>query len=251
MKTLIQDSSTRVTNVRDTAERVSTVTPEYEPVGTIIVKYFASYGWICSLPNTARLGSEDYVVSGYMTNALRRYFENIEVVGQGQVALFDSLALFGRPFTGQWVNLPRQDWAPPLWEMPIGTAFTQQFVDSLAKLRSMQGLEQGWDSYDATPISQIAVAQSLTLLWDVFTYFISVGDRIPQPFVAPVPDGRVQVEWESAIGDIEVTIDENGRIEYLLCEGDDLSTCNEGTVATPRELAELLRSRLFRKGAQS
>lgn len=251
MKTLIQDSSTMITNVRDTADRVSIVAPEYEPVGTIIVKSFDCCGWICRPLNTARLGSEDYVVSGYMTNALIRYFENIEVEGQGQVALFDSLALFGRPFKGQWVNLPRQDWTPPLWEMPIGTAFTQHFVDSLAKLRSMQGLEQGWDSYDATPISNIAVAQSLALLWEVFTYFISVGNRIPQPFVAPVPDGRVQIEWESEIGDIEVTIDENGRIDYLLCEGDDLSTCNEGTVATPIELAELLRSRLFRKGAHS
>ena len=251
MKTLIQDSSTRVTNIRDTAEKVLIVPPEYEPVGIIMVKSLPSYGWICSPPNTAGLDPEDYVVSGYMTNALRGYFENIELGGRGQVAVFDSLASFGRPFTNQWVNLSRQDWVPPLWEMSISTAFKQQFVDALAKLRSMQGLKQGWDSYDATPISQIAVAQSWALLRDVFTYFASVGDRIPQPFVAPIPDGRIQVEWESAIGDIEVTVDEDGRIEYLLCEGDDLSTCNEGTVATPRELAELLRSRLFRKGAQS
>ncbi len=124
-------------------------------------------------------------------------------------------------------------------------------LDLEQRLKEFKQLSAGWDSYGSEPISHMAVEKSIILLQDLYTYFKELGKTLPEPFAAPVPDGRIQIEWSGDEKEIEITVDDKGIIEYLLFSGDDVWNYKKGSVSMARELGELLQTEVLRKGNES
>jgi len=87
------------------------------------------------------------------------------------------------------------------------------------RLKEIAQLKADWDSYGAEPVSSVALVAAFELL-DTVREQISRKVREPLPqFIAPLADGGLQLEWSGQQGDIEVEIDPNGDLGYVLIEG--------------------------------
>jgi hypothetical protein len=95
----------------------------------------------------------------------------------------------------------------------------ESILPTLERLQELSKLEPNWDSYDAEPLSPTAVATASTLIAAVDeTRRAVTGKHAPPWMVAPVPDGGLQVEWKSGPRKIEVLIDPEGDLSYLIID---------------------------------
>ena len=85
---------------------------------------------------------------------------------------------------------------------------------ALKQLNEMSMLQQDWDSYDANPISPVAIATASKLLQEAEERF---GDIAYQQLleVVPRPDGGVGVTWKQWPLEIDVHTDHQGNLGYL------------------------------------
>ncbi|CAN5683985.1 hypothetical protein BH23CHL3_BH23CHL3_10920 [soil metagenome] len=91
-----------------------------------------------------------------------------------------------------------------------------RFEQELERLQQLAQLKQGWDGSDAIPLSPVAVAHAALTAYSV----LSVYGKAPN-FIAPIPDGGVQVEWDSGTAALELTIGQDGYKEILLVLNQD------------------------------
>lgn len=81
-------------------------------------------------------------------------------------------------------------------------------------LEGFKELEAGWDSYGAEPIKPEAVMRAREVLALVY---IAEGLRVAAPFVSPLPNGGVELEW--TLHDIGLLIEVppgSGPVEYYV-----------------------------------
>jgi|CXWL01.1.fsa_nt_gi hypothetical protein len=68
--------------------------------------------------------------------------------------------------------------------------------------------QQGWDGYDATPLSDIALKRAME-------YVSSLPKEILLPEVTPEPDGEVALEWYGKNGSVfSISFGESDTISY-------------------------------------
>lgn len=110
------------------------------------------------------------------------------------------------------------------------------------RLNRLATLPQNWDSYGAAPISPEAIQTARGILRSVFALG---GTSIPLPFVAPSPDGGIELEWKTTSNKelmLEIPPME-GWIGFLLVElndsGDEQET--EGKIGDLYTLEEVVR----------
>ncbi len=89
-----------------------------------------------------------------------------------------------------------------------------------ARLEVLSALQAGWDTYDAQPISHVAIAQSFTFLDELEARLGDAAHSVAPYFVAPLPYGGVQLEWREPGREIEIEIALDGTLAYLLIEGE-------------------------------
>lgn len=102
-----------------------------------------------------------------------------------------------------------------------------KFEKELQRLRELAQLKSGWDGFAANPLSSLAVASAVLAAFEV----LSTYGEAPN-FIAPIPDGGVQVEWESGESALELTIGPDGYKEILLvlnqnAETPEVQECEE------------------------
>lgn len=103
---------------------------------------------------------------------------------------------------------PRQKTSPQVSLAPI-----------FERLKELAQLKVDWDSYGAEPVSSVALVAAFELLDAVKERLCrKVREPLPQ-FIAPLADGGLQLEWSRQQDDIEVEIDPNGDLGYVLIEG--------------------------------
>lgn len=105
------------------------------------------------------------------------------------------------------------------------------------------GLEWDWDAYGAKPIQPAAIAGARGFL-ELLTRRYPMLDRALQPFaVVPVPDGGVQLEWRAGDREVDVEINPDGSVSYLMVESNDgKCTYQEAERIDPQEaLAQVAR----------
>ena len=87
-------------------------------------------------------------------------------------------------------------------------------VDRIGKLAK---LEPGWDGYDGDPPTEEAIETTAKLLTAV--YRLTHG-ALKNPFIAPSPDGGLDLEWELDSGaELMLVIPPTGTdVRYLLDE---------------------------------
>ena len=123
---------------------------------------------------------------------------------------------------------------------------TLQFRDDLAALRKrisgFADLEPDWDSYGADSPSAEAIRVAQHYLDDlVELYAWHFGDRVLPFWAAPLPSGGVQLEWRAPAAELEIEVDSNGRLAFLLQKGHGAGAeYQEGEDASLEEVASLL-----------
>lgn len=91
---------------------------------------------------------------------------------------------------------------------------------TIQRIARFSELKPDWDSYGAkvpTPQALDAAARYLKIL--VGTYAPFAGDRAMPFWVSPLPNGGVQLEWRGPEAELEIEVDPEGRLGYLLQEG--------------------------------
>lgn len=86
------------------------------------------------------------------------------------------------------------------------------------RLIEISSLSPGWDGYSAPQVSIDIIDRATQLL---LVIMIIGRGRFPLPFVAPLPDGGLELEWETETGKelILVLSPERPGIEFLFNQG--------------------------------
>jgi len=78
------------------------------------------------------------------------------------------------------------------------------------QLRELSRLERNWNSYGADPIAASAISHAANLI------AVMAERGSTEPWVVPLPDGGVQVEWQGGAGRLDVEVAPDGALAYLL-----------------------------------
>ncbi len=112
------------------------------------------------------------------------------------------------------MNSPRMNYGPAIdsfltnvYELPttrerlLITEPAQSWHDKVIKqLESLVRLEQGWDGYNALPVSLANANFALRMLERI------CQDNAPMPQVVPGVSGDLQIEWHTMKGDVELHV---------------------------------------------
>lgn len=121
-------------------------------------------------------------------------------------------------------------------QLRIGASLVSAWEQRLEELRQ---LPDNWDSYGAPRITDKALEKARSVL----TLMTATGS-FAQPFVAPSPNGGVQIEWYIPTGEVELRIPPNGDpLTYSTVEttADGQEREVEETIPRTDSLARLLQ----------
>lgn len=76
-------------------------------------------------------------------------------------------------------------------------------------LQKLKTLPSNWDSYGSPPIFDELIDDA-----ECFLRGLEMQNIVP-PFVAPLPDGGVHLEWHYSKRELEVEFSNKGNVEYL------------------------------------
>ena len=101
------------------------------------------------------------------------------------------------------------------------------------RIRKLATLEPGWDGYGGEPPTEQAIETTARLL--IAVYSLTHG-KLDSPFIAPSPDGGLDLEWELDSGtELMLVIPPTGtEVRYLL----DKTTSSGDTLESEGILAE-------------
>ena len=109
------------------------------------------------------------------------------------------------------------------------------------RIGDLARLQQDWDGYGGEPIAQEAINRTAGLLMIIQGL---TGGKLQNPFIAPLPDGGLELEWEMDSG-VELTLIVRGggrEIKYLLDVPNDSGGIEESEGLLPKDasLSELV-----------
>lgn len=116
----------------------------------------------------------------------------------------------------------------------------RETLDEIARL------EDDWDSYGARKPTAAAISNAHVLLgqlWDDLGY--RVDERATPWALAPLADGGVQYEWRGGETAIEVEIDPNSGLHYLVERQEQTVSKSDTTVSTIDEVIDAIRNVLL------
>jgi len=87
----------------------------------------------------------------------------------------------------------------------------------LRTLDEFEAFEPNWDSYDALPFKK-------EYLDFIRSFIEELREDIPQPFIAPINDGTVQLEWDVNNKHLELEITKTKKIMWLKDKNINLKT---------------------------
>lgn len=117
---------------------------------------------------------------------------------------------------------------PPEPRVPIRVSDQRtrvSLVAAVTRLQELQQLRPGWDSYGGSPISAVAIENSLTIL------IAALAKGAPVPAIVPTSTGGVQLEWHNSRCDLELEISDRLATAFLSLRGDHVRTW-EGTLVS-------------------
>jgi hypothetical protein len=95
------------------------------------------------------------------------------------------------------------------WSSVRTLDFPDWFKEAIDRISELARLQEGWDSYGATRVTNAAISQARFLLSN-----LDVED-LPRPHIAALSDGGVGFHWRIADRDLEIEIEPNGAMHYL------------------------------------
>lgn len=98
-------------------------------------------------------------------------------------------------------------------------AFSQEasFLRVQQRFVELARVPEDWDSYGAAAVAPHAIARAQGLIMDVLRAFPLRAPEELLPFdLLPLPDGSVQLIWQGACGELDLDVNPDGRIGYLV-----------------------------------
>lgn len=115
------------------------------------------------------------------------------------------------------------------------------------QLNELLRLDAGWDGDDADPVSLEAVTSVVAIIGQISS------DLAVPPFVFPLPDGGLQIEWHAGREAVEIEVDGKGAGHLLVTDeegtivvNDELMPLGPANPSTARRAVERLSTRLLR-----
>lgn len=105
----------------------------------------------------------------------------------------------------------------------------------LAEIRGLADLEAGWNSYSACPIDDRARASAEGFVRSL----TDLGRPVPDPSVAPTPDGGVALSWHVGPREVQITFLPLGG-EYVVAEANSPDIIREGRVERVNLLKDII-----------
>lgn len=101
---------------------------------------------------------------------------------------------------------------------------------------------KGWDSYNAEPVSNLALANALSL-------YKMLPNNIYEPAIVPCVDGNVQLEWNYNLIDFEIVVSNTNLVHCSFVDGVDGEHFNKDIILDDNDIPEdiLLCLRHFAK----
>lgn len=132
------------------------------------------------------------------------------------------------------------DWVIATWADISISSFLSHYNDSVLKIGNIRKLPNNWDSYNAVRISHEAGIRAIQVLFETFQFISMTSQEQIIPFVAPCPDGGIQLEWEKNRKELEIMIPPSSdlKMNILRVLGDDFK---EDTIEYNSDVAQYLR----------
>lgn len=110
------------------------------------------------------------------------------------------------------------------------------------RLDELAALPDDWDSYGAPPPSATAIRQARGTLLALTEQPDLLGVPGVNPaHIAPLPSGGVQLEWTGPRAEIEVEIDPEGKLAYLLiAQAGEQRTFTEAKDVSAKTIVDLV-----------
>lgn len=116
--------------------------------------------------------------------------------------------------------IPMEAWPPTQRNLSEDTSSYRTVDSSFEKtwetLDSFLNLPENWDSYGAETIRPDSIKAAKFLISDVDREMFSRSDQARPSVIAPLPDGRIQLEWKGVDREIEVEVSPDSRLDFLL-----------------------------------
>jgi len=84
---------------------------------------------------------------------------------------------------------------------------------ALIQIKELTWLEDDWDAYGATKITQRAIDKAMYLVEEI--------SSLPSPTIAPTPDGGVAFEWRNDNKNLTFEVTGSGQVEIIYDVGDE------------------------------
>jgi len=108
------------------------------------------------------------------------------------------------------------------------------------RLRLLAALPAGWDGNGALPVSREAEKKLRKTLNQAYS---RAPGLVPEPFIAPDPEGGLGLEWEFANGnELLLSVSPSGEVTYLLAMPS--RTEQHGSIRSAADLQNLIRQAL-------
>ncbi len=118
-----------------------------------------------------------------------------------------------------------------------------EYPGAANRLITLRKLQPDWDGFGGSPPSEKAVVATASL---VIMCQSLANRKLLQPFIAPLPDGGLQIEWESVGGaELTLVVPPGGiDVRFLLdipLQGGQMRQ-SEGTVPVDASVSDLIRA---------
>jgi hypothetical protein len=116
------------------------------------------------------------------------------------------------------------------------------YEEAFNKIGQFSSLGSNWDSYGSSSIDGNSVLNAIKLLKDILTIQKEEEFNVPAPFVTPLSDGGVQLEWEIGSKYLELSLMPGlEEITYFATEDDNCDVTSEGSLPYTEWLVKLLK----------
>jgi hypothetical protein len=114
-----------------------------------------------------------------------------------------------------------------------GSAASRWLSLAAERLGVLLALDKGWDSYGAAPVDEATAGRVLSLLDAIMS---GMSGEVAPPFIAPLSDGGLQVEWATKQRDVGFIVKPDDEpVGYI--SSDDID--DEWYVSSPWEVSRL------------
>lgn len=85
------------------------------------------------------------------------------------------------------------------------------FDEIEGKISKFKLLEKDWDSYEGLQIDEVLISAAIQILSEIK----SLGRKIPKPFVGPVGNGGIDIQWDCGESFFSIKLRKGGSSRYF------------------------------------